>query len=78
MDAPISISDLIATWGKLTEFAADVGCGYEAARKMRDRESIAPEHWARVISASEARGIEGVTYEWLARCRTNAAAGEAA
>lgn len=69
MDAPSTISDLIGKWDKLTEFAADVGCGYEAARKMRDRESIAPEHWPKVIAASQAKDIPGVTYEWLAARR---------
>jgi hypothetical protein len=78
MSEPSSISDLISNWRTIAEFASDVGCGYEAARKMRDRESIAPEHWAKVISVSDARGIEGVTYEWLARRRTTPAAGEAA
>lgn len=69
MTTPNNIPDLIANWDKLTEFAAAVGCGYEAARKMRDRSSIAPEHWANVISASEDKGIPGVTYEWLAKQR---------
>ncbi|WP_287248689.1 hypothetical protein [Mesorhizobium sp.] len=73
MSEPLSISDLIANWRTIGEFAADVGCGYEAARKMRDRESIAPEHWANVICASEAKGIPGVTYEWLAARRVLAA-----
>lgn len=76
---PASVSDLIARWKTITEFASEVGCGYEAARQMRRRESIAPEHWPRVIEASAARGIEGVTYEWLAMQRAaQAAAGEAA
>ena len=60
---------------------ADATCADEndtlvdAARKMRDRESIAPDHWARVIAASEAKGIPGITYEWLATRRIQ---GEAA
>lgn len=78
MSEPSSISDLISNWRTIAEFASDVGCGYEAARKMRDRESIAPEHWAKVISASETKGIAGVTYEWLARRRVPPATGEAA
>lgn len=71
MKTPSTITDLISNWKKLTEFAADVGCGYEAARKMRDRKSIAPEHWPNVIRASEAKGIPGVTYEWLASRRVS-------
>lgn len=71
MKTPKSIPGLIANWSKLTEFAADVGCGYEAARKMRDRGSIAPEHWPNVIRASASKGIPGVTYEWLAERRAS-------
>lgn len=78
MSEPSSISDLISNWHTIAEFAADVGCGYEAARKMRDRESIAPEHWAKVISVSEAKGIPGITYEWLALRRTTSASEDAA
>lgn len=70
MSEPASISALIDTWKTIAEFATEVGCGYEAARQMRRRESIAPEHWAKVIEAAEAKGIEGITYEWLARKRT--------
>ena len=69
MSQPSSISALIDKWKTIAEFAADVGCGYEAARKMRERNSIAPEHWGKVVEASAARDIEGVTYEWLARQR---------
>lgn len=69
MSEPASISALIDNWKTIADFAADVGCGYEAARQMRRRESIAPEHWAKVIAVSAAKGVEGVTYEWLARQR---------
>lgn len=67
---PSSISDLVAQWDTIGDFAVAVGCGYEAARQMRRRESIAPEHWAAVISAAETKGVPGVTYEWLARQRS--------
>lgn len=69
MSTPETIPELISRWDKLTEFANQVGCGYEAARKMRDRKSIAPEHWAAVIEAAAANGITGITYEWLASRR---------
>lgn len=70
MSEPSTISALIDNWSTIGEFATEVGCGYEAARQMRRRGSIAPEHWANVIEASKVRGVEGVTYEWLARQRT--------
>jgi hypothetical protein len=77
MKHPSSISALISEWPTIVEFAQEVGCGYEAARQMRRRESIAPEHWARVVDASTARCIGGVTFEWLAKQRATAS-GEAA
>jgi len=71
-DTPTSISDLISKWPTIGEFAASIGCGYEAARQMRKRESIAPEHWPSVIAASRRRGVKGVTMEWLAAQRVAA------
>jgi len=68
-DAPTSISDLISRWPTIGEYAAAVGCGYEAARKMRDRESIAPEHWPAVVAAAARCGVAGVTLDWLAARR---------
>lgn len=70
--APSSISDLIDRWETIGAFADDIGCGYEAARAMRARNSIAPEHWPRVIAACGAKGIPGVTLEWLLKRRVAA------
>ncbi|MBN9551734.1 MAG: hypothetical protein J0H31_23450 [Alphaproteobacteria bacterium] len=78
---PTNISGLIDRWGSIGAFAADVGCGYEAARQMRRRGRIAPQHWPHVVAASRRLGIAGVNYEWLAgRAMRRAAAmqGEAA
>lgn len=63
---PASISGLIDCWGSIGAFAADIGCGYEAARQMRRRGRIAPQHWPHVVAASRRLGIAGVSYEWLA------------
>ncbi|WP_244507933.1 hypothetical protein [Mesorhizobium sp. ORS 3428] len=63
---PTSISGLIDRWQSIGAFAADVGCGYEAARQMRRRGRIAPQHWPHVVAASRRLGIAGVSYEWLA------------
>jgi len=75
---PMSISGLIDRWHSIGAFAADVGCGYEAARQMRRRGRIAPQHWGRVVAASRRLGIAGVSYEWLAGHRRAAMQGEAA
>lgn len=66
MKAPSSIDELISRWPSIGAFADEIGCGYEAARQMRMRGSIAPKHWPNVVQASENRGVTGVTYEWLA------------
>lgn len=71
-DTPASIPDLISRWATIKAFAADVGCGYEAARKMSDRQSIAPEHWAAVVRAAKGKGLKGVSLEWLAAQRVAA------
>ncbi|GGD31061.1 hypothetical protein GCM10011335_37640 [Aureimonas glaciei] len=71
---PTSIPDLIARWPTIAQFSVDVGCGYEAARQMRRRGSIAPEHWYRVVSACKKRDIQGVSFEWLASQRSEMAA----
>ncbi|MDX8483331.1 hypothetical protein RFN28_33515 [Mesorhizobium sp. VK24D] len=63
---PTSIAALIDRWQSVGAFAADVGCGYEAARQMRRRGRIAPQHWPHVVAASRRRGIAGVSHEWLA------------
>jgi len=73
---PMSISGLIDRWQSIGAFAADVGCGYEAARQMRRRGRIAPQHWPRVVAACRRLGIAGVSYEWLA-ARTAARQGAA-
>ncbi|WP_296745207.1 hypothetical protein [Mesorhizobium sp.] len=75
---PTNISGLIDRWHSIGAFAADVGCGYEAARQMRRRGRIAPQHWGRVVAASRRLGIAGVSYEWLAGHRRPALQGEAA
>ncbi|WP_245420778.1 MULTISPECIES: hypothetical protein [unclassified Mesorhizobium] len=75
---PTSISELIDRWQSIGAFAAAVGCGYEAARQMRRRGRIAPQHWPHVVAASRRLGIAGVSYEWLAGHRRSSMQGEAA
>ncbi|WP_082342333.1 MULTISPECIES: hypothetical protein [unclassified Shinella] len=62
---PTSISALIDAWETIGEFATDVGCGYEAARQMRLRESISPRHFDGVIAASARKGLRGIDWKWL-------------
>jgi hypothetical protein len=64
---PTSIPDLIDRWKSIAEFAAEIGIGYEAARKFRDRESISPVYWEPIINAAAKKGIPGIDWEWLGR-----------
>lgn len=64
-EAPHTIPDLIDRWPTIGEFAIAIGCKYEAARQMRLRGSIAPDHWPRVIDAALSAGVRGVDYDWL-------------
>lgn len=69
MSTPKDIKSLIDTWPTIGAFADDLGCGYEAARQMRRRNSIAPEHWPGVIEVSLERGVSGIDFAWLASQR---------
>lgn len=50
--------DLIARWPTIADFAREIDAGYEAARKMNDRNNIHNEHWGAVIKAALKRDIE--------------------
>ena len=57
----LTLTDMIDAWPSIAEFAADAGCGYEAARQMRRRASIPPAYWLRIIDAAERRKLDGIT-----------------
>ena len=69
MSTPNSIPDLISRWPTVAAFAADIGCKYQAAIKMRDREAINVRHWIAVVDAADGMGVEGVDLNWLAEMR---------
>ncbi|CDO46368.1 hypothetical protein [Bartonella henselae] len=50
------VKNLIESWGSIRQFAKEIGCSYEAARKMRDRNSISPKYWNIIIQLSESKG----------------------
>lgn len=62
-----SFSDIIRAWPNAEEFGRDIGVIGVTARQMRNRNSLAPEHWEKTVSAAAARKIAGVTLELLAR-----------
>ena len=65
--APDTIEALFEAFGQIKTFSDLVGCGYEAARQMKRRGSIAVEHWPKVVEACNSAGVEHVDYDALAR-----------
>lgn len=59
------VKSLMESWGSIRQFAKEVGCSYEAARKMRDRNSISPKYWNMIIQLSKAKGLSWVTLDWF-------------
>ncbi|WP_375707659.1 hypothetical protein [Bartonella sp. AA1HLJMS] len=59
------VKNLIESWGSIGQFAKEIGCSYEAARKMRDRNSISPKYWNIIIQLSESKGPPWVTLDWF-------------
>lgn len=57
INKPGTFRDLIAHLGGVNAFAAKAQLGEFAAKKMRDRNSIAVRHWPDVISAARADGL---------------------
>ena len=54
---PDTFRTLIDRLGGVTRFAEKIGAGAFAAKKMRDRNSIAVRHWPEVIAASHEAGL---------------------
>lgn len=54
---PGTFTDLIAALGGVAQFSAATGINEHTAKKMRDRNSIAPKHWPAVIAAASAAGL---------------------
>lgn len=62
-----SFASLIDRWPTLRDFASDVGVAYGTAQVMRFRDRIDDRYWVAMVEAAERRGLDGVTYEALAR-----------
>ncbi len=59
------VKSLIESLGSIRQFAKEIGCSYEAARKMRDRNSISPKYWNIIIQLSKVKGLSWVTLDWF-------------
>lgn len=58
---PNTFRTLVNALGGVSQFAEKIGVGAFAAKKMRDRNSIAVRYWPAVIAASVAEGIDLTT-----------------
>lgn len=67
MDTPESFSALIDRWPTIVAFSTDLDVPYQTAAAMKRRDSIDPEYWELVISKAGERGINGVTWEYMAK-----------
>lgn len=82
--APNSVVEIIDTWpvgarklSRLHAFARDLGIKYTTAAVIRHRDSIAPEHWARLIAKRVEGGMTDVTVEVLLRIASRRATSRA-
>lgn len=57
IEKPDTFRALIDRFGGVLSFAGKTGLGEHAVKKMRDRNSIAVEHWPVVIEASRDVGL---------------------
>ncbi|WP_455475010.1 hypothetical protein [Bartonella sp. B30(2025)] len=66
-----SVKNLIDAWESISQFAEQIGCSYEAARKMRDRNRISPRYWNTIIQLSKSKSLSWVTLNWFLRTYEN-------
>jgi hypothetical protein len=66
---PTSFSDLINQWGSVANFASDLGCEYQAARKMKTRNSIAPKYWNKLSDIARKKEIRGANVKLFSTFR---------
>lgn len=66
MRHPNTWPDLIDLWPSAADFSRDIGAPPDSGRAMRRRGAVNVRHWAKIVRAAEARGINGITLELLA------------
>ncbi len=62
-----SVADIFDRLGGVTAVAAMLDSPLGTVSAWKSRDSIPAEHWSKLIGAAVARGVEGVSYEALAR-----------
>jgi hypothetical protein len=61
-----NVSDIIALWGKTSDFADALGVEYMTAHQWIRRNRVPPEHWSGLVKAANRRGFH-VTEALLAQ-----------
>ena len=65
--APDTVSALIDAFGGNAAFGRVIGKGPSTVGEQKRNGSIPVEYWDLIVSAATAAGIDGVTYESLAK-----------
>lgn len=62
-----TVSDLFDAFNGPTAVARTLGVNTSTASEMKRRGSIPSEYWVQIVNGAARAGVEGVTYELLAR-----------
>ena len=62
-----TVSDIIGAWPSRADCAEDVGVSEKLIVSWVDRDRIPAGYWRSLVSAAKRRGLDGVTYDRLAR-----------
>lgn len=63
IEPPKSFRDIINHWSSIADFANALNCKYQTARKMNERNSVAPKYWEKLSAISDDKNIYGVNFE---------------
>ena len=53
---PTTFAELIEAWG-IAAFASDMHISYATASAMKQRDSVAPKYWEKIIKHAPRRGL---------------------
>lgn len=56
-EGPTSFREIVNEWPSMAVLAEDLGVTYEVVRKWRQRRSIPPDHWERLLLAARRRRV---------------------
>ena len=59
-----TFAEILSVYSRTRDLADDLDVGYQTARKMIERESVAAPHWNRLIDGLKVRGVE-ITHDDL-------------